>query len=118
MKKNEFEVLEHLGEGGYGTVELIRHPKWGTVAHKKISKISVSDSSFTTLQNEANIQKNLKHQNIVILYRCKIRLNSLWALSGVHEIWTCGSVCGSVQGQMGMESTNNIRCCAGNVLST
>ena len=32
-----FEILEHLGDGGYGSVYRVRHNRWGIVAYKKFS---------------------------------------------------------------------------------
>ena len=63
-----FEVLEHLGEGGYGSVDLVWHEEWGLVAYKKLTTSSMPEKYLSKLKEESKIQQGLHHPNIVTLY--------------------------------------------------
>ena len=66
---SEFTTLRQIGEGGYGSVYLLRHPVWGEVVLKQLRKSNDSrEQDMTALQREADILPRLRHPNIVTLY--------------------------------------------------
>ena len=60
-----FRVLNQLGEGGYGTVHLVEHNRFGTVAYKTYPGAYTSRKE---LEVEAEQHRILRHPNVVILY--------------------------------------------------
>lgn len=66
----QFEETKSIGKGSYGTVQLATHIKSGIrVAVKKIDKKSLKTTKMKdTMRREIQIQKKLKHVNIVRLY--------------------------------------------------
>ena len=60
-----FRVLKTLGEGGYGTVQLVDHNRLGIVAYKTCPGAS---TNRTELEMEAEQHRILRHPNIVTLY--------------------------------------------------
>ena len=68
----EYEMLNLLGEGGFGKVFLARHKQTGQKYGIKIIKTenigSVND--IHSIFVEAEILKSLKHQNIVKVHKC------------------------------------------------
>lgn len=69
---SEYEIISHLGDGGYGTVELGKHKKTGEMVAIKITKADTIDSAKDVYQvfSEAETLKNLKHPNIVTMQNC------------------------------------------------
>ena len=68
LKQNQpFRVLKQLGEGGYGTVQLVDHTRFGTVAYKTCPGAS-TDKVQAELKSEAEKHRILWHPNVVILY--------------------------------------------------
>ena len=63
-----FQVLRHLGEGGYGSVSLVKHDRWGLVAYKRGIGASTDSRISALLKEEAIRHKNLHDSNIVVLY--------------------------------------------------
>jgi serine/threonine protein kinase len=63
----EFTKNVSLGKGSYGEVELAKHKKTGkNFAVKKIDKQSLANKKIrATLNREVQIQKQIKHENIV-----------------------------------------------------
>ena len=71
MKLSELAFEEKIiGKGSYGSVQLATHIPTGTkVAVKKLDKASIKTPKLQeTLNREIQIQKKLKHVNIVRLY--------------------------------------------------
>ena len=65
----QFHILKQIGEGGYGSVYLIKHPTWGEVVLKKLrDQNDIGADDLDILRHEADILKPLWHQNIVTLY--------------------------------------------------
>ena len=64
----EFKTLNRLGVGGYGFVDLIEHPKFGIVAYKALRAPSEDDKYLRQFQKEVEIQKDLRHPNIALLF--------------------------------------------------
>ena len=64
----KFKILKHLGEGGYGSVDLIQHPTWGRIAFKKFTASSSSEKDLERMKKEADIHKNLHHPNILKMF--------------------------------------------------
>ena len=61
-----FEILEHLGDGGYGSVYRVRHNRWGIVAYKNICWRPSKDLRILKeASEEASRHKNLRDPNIV-----------------------------------------------------
>lgn len=69
LKDLAFEPKQ-IGKGAYGTVSVAMHrPSGIRVAVKKIDKVSLTSAKIRdTLKREIEIQKRLKHVNIVRLY--------------------------------------------------
>ena len=65
------ERLSHLGSGGFGSVDLIQHRRWGRVAYKTHPASSATKKCLKQLRKEASIQQRLWHPNIVILFDAK-----------------------------------------------
>ena len=63
-----FKVLEHLGDGGFGSVDLVYHDRLGKVAYKTCPGASTDSRVLAELKGEADRHKNLHHPNIVNLY--------------------------------------------------
>ena len=61
-----FRVLEQLGEGGYGIVQLVDHSRLGRVAYKTCPGASADRRA--ELELEAEQHRTLCHPNVVILY--------------------------------------------------
>ena len=61
-----FRSLKYLGEGGYGTVQLVDHNRFGTVAYKTCPGPSIDRQA--ELKEEADQHRTLHHPNVVILY--------------------------------------------------
>ena len=61
-----FRVLKQLGEGGYGTVQLVNHTRFGRVAYKTCPGASTERQA--ELKEEAEQHRTLHHPNVVILY--------------------------------------------------
>lgn len=62
----EYEVLEKIGEGSFGRVYKARHRHLrGLVALKFIPKIGRTETELQSLRHEFEIQKGLRHPNIV-----------------------------------------------------
>ena len=40
-----FRILKHLGDGGYGSVDLVDHEQWGIVAYKESTGSAGSPNS-------------------------------------------------------------------------
>ena len=67
----KFHILEHLGDGRYGSVYLVHHPRWGIVAHKICvwpSTDSCTSNELKELTEEAKRHRKLRDPNIVILF--------------------------------------------------
>ena len=65
----EFRILNPLGSGGFGCVFLIWHRKFGKIAYKELQESDSGDKHLRKkLEDEATIQRSLKHPNIVALY--------------------------------------------------
>ena len=67
----KFAILDHLGDGGYGSVYLVHHRRWGIVAHKICvcpSTDSCSSTQMKELKEEAERHSKLCDPNIVILF--------------------------------------------------
>jgi serine/threonine protein kinase len=65
----EYRIVDKLGEGGMGEVYRAVHTKIGrTVAVKLMSHAVANPEFFNRFLNEARIQANLHHPNIVTLY--------------------------------------------------
>ena len=62
------EIVRHLGDGGYASVDLVRHPEFGLVAYKKPTTRTGDETYVNQFKKEIQIQKQLKHQNIVKLF--------------------------------------------------
>ena len=62
---NNSDVLKQLGEGGYGTVHLVVHTRYGIAAYKTCPGASTDRKE---LEVEAEQHRNLRHLNVVILY--------------------------------------------------
>ena len=73
LKRNiqPHESLEHLGDGGYGSVTLVQHSKFGKVAYKKLLASPTLGNSSGDLMDEAQIQEKLRHPNIVVLFETR-----------------------------------------------
>ena len=66
-KTREFSSV--LGKGAYGEVELFQHiNNQKLVAIKKIQKSNISKEAFGAFRREIEIQKSLRHSNIIKLY--------------------------------------------------
>ena len=64
-----YSVLKPIGAGGYGTVYLVRHPTLGDFALKKLRNSNdIGENDLKYLRREADILKNMRHQNIVTFY--------------------------------------------------
>ena len=64
-----YSVLKLIGAGGYGTVYLVRHSTLGDVALKKLKNSNdIGENDLKYLRREADILKNMRHQNIVTFY--------------------------------------------------
>jgi len=68
----KFTSSKSIGKGSYGTVQVATHvPSGIKVAVKMIEKSTLTNSKIReTLRREIQIQKKLKHINIVRLYTC------------------------------------------------
>ena len=64
-KDQPFQVLKQLGGGGYGTVQLVDHIRFGIVAYKTCPGDSTDRKK---LEMEAKQHRILRHPNIIILY--------------------------------------------------
>ena len=62
-----FRILKHLGDGGYGSVDLVDHDQWGIVAYKK-STGSPDSRVLDEWRDEARRHRDLRHPNIVAFY--------------------------------------------------
>ena len=60
--------IEHLGVGGYGSVDLIEHQQFGIAAYKSLIAPSDDEKYLRQFQKEIEIQKNLRHPNIALLF--------------------------------------------------
>ena len=67
-RNGDVRILRHLGEGGYGSVDLIEHPKFGIVAYKQLRTSNNDEKSILLSKKEADIQTKLRHPNITVLY--------------------------------------------------
>ena len=64
-----YEVLEHLGDGSFGRVYKARRKNSGfTVAMKFISKYGKNEKDIKTLRQEISILKTLNHENIILMF--------------------------------------------------
>ena len=62
-------VVMHLGDGGYGSVDLVRHPRLGEVAFKTLLSQTNDDTKYIDqFKKEINIQIQLSHPNIANLF--------------------------------------------------
>ena len=69
MTYRHFEILKQIGEGGYGSVYLVHHSTLGKVVLKKLrAQNDIGADDLGILKHEANILKDLRHQNIITLY--------------------------------------------------
>ena len=69
----DFPIIKHLGAGGFGSVDLIEHSRLGRVAYKKLTTSrKVSEADQLKLMKEAEIQQNLRHPFIVVLYEATV----------------------------------------------
>ena len=79
-KDEDFRILKTLGSGGFGCVYLIRHRTYGRIAYKELQKklptSAFGEEHLETLREEAKIQQNLKHPNIVVLYGAQFDANN------------------------------------------
>ena len=65
----QFNIVKQIGEGGYGSVFLVKHLKWGEVVLKKLQDTKdIDNCDLDILKHEANILKNLRHPNVVTFY--------------------------------------------------
>ncbi|CAG9318784.1 unnamed protein product [Blepharisma stoltei] len=64
-----FEILKHLGEGGYGKVYLVRDKRTNIIrAIKEVQKSKTDSQSNQSLLDEVEILKELDHPNIMKIY--------------------------------------------------
>ena len=70
-----FAVLKHLGEGGYGKVDLVQHDQFGKVAYKTCTGASTDKGIQDKLREEADRHMKLRHPNIVIFYEAVFSSN-------------------------------------------
>ena len=61
------QVQKTLGQGGYGVVHKALHSEWGTVAYKKLFAQHIKERDMCALKQEAEIQWELQHPNIVTI---------------------------------------------------
>ena len=62
----QFKFLKKIGEGGYGSVYSVVHPKWGEVVLKKLRDSNdIGEKDLDYLRHEADILKSLNHPNVV-----------------------------------------------------
>ena len=62
-KIQPFQISKLLGEGGFGTVQLVRHDRLGEVAFK-----TCPIERKAELELEAELHRTLNHPNIVVLH--------------------------------------------------
>ena len=66
---NDYDILNTIGQGGYGSVKKVVHKITGEVrAMKMIKKESCDESYLKSLTNEINILRQLDHPHIMKLY--------------------------------------------------
>lgn len=70
LQFTDFELIKHLGSGGFSTVYLARCKVDGTLCALKFIKKSsiVSESKYKMLENEKNILFTIDHTRLVDLY--------------------------------------------------
>ena len=74
-----FKKIKFLGDGGFGSVFLVLHNKWGKVAYKQCAESFNQDRHLTELKEEADRHRNLRHPNIVLLYEA-VFSSDVWGL--------------------------------------
>ena len=65
-ENHPFQILKQLGDGGFGTVQLVDHTRFGIVAFKSCP--GTSTESKAELESEAEQHRTLHHPNVVTLY--------------------------------------------------
>lgn len=66
---SDYDVLEILGQGAFGTVHKVRDKSDGGIfAMKAISKFNLNEQSIFMLRQELRIHKYLRHPHITKLY--------------------------------------------------
>ncbi|BCN32826.1 serine/threonine-protein kinase [Anaeromicropila herbilytica] len=63
---NKYEVIDTLGKGGNATVYLVKHIR--LQSYRAIKRIDKENKLYSQIINEANILKNIRHNNIPIIY--------------------------------------------------
>lgn len=77
--QGKYEIIEHLGDGGFGAVYKARHLELGlTVAIKLLHpEMLTHEENRTRFQTEGKILEKLSHPNVVHLYENGISTNHL-----------------------------------------
>ncbi|CAL5325087.1 unnamed protein product [Camellia sinensis] len=66
---NDYDIRYCIGTGGYGSVYRAQLPS-GKVVSSKLHHLEAEEPTFDkSLKNEAQMSTNIRHQNIVKLYR-------------------------------------------------
>ena len=65
IKADDLEIIDTVGEGGFGVVHRARHSRWGIVAFKKLNSEFIKRSEGNKWKKEAEIQSRLDHPNII-----------------------------------------------------
>lgn len=80
IKNYTYNERHCLGEGSFGKVYEAISDEGKKVAIKKVEQKLISSDSYlrSSLENEINIMKKLKHPNIVELYDVVLTANSIY----------------------------------------
>nr|CAH0111353.1 unnamed protein product [Daphnia galeata] len=95
----DYEVLEKIGEGSFGRVYKARHRHLrGLVALKFIPKIGRTECELQSLRHEFEIQKGLRHPNIVHMLGAFETLKELvvvteYVESDLYKLLEDGTLC-------------------------
>jgi calcium-dependent protein kinase len=67
--RDDYELLETLGEGAYGVVGKCKNKQTGAIrAVKRLSKSNITEKELKNIANEIQIVKELDHPNILRMY--------------------------------------------------
>uniref|UniRef100_A0A5S6QZ18 Mitogen-activated protein kinase kinase kinase kinase n=1 Tax=Trichuris muris TaxID=70415 RepID=A0A5S6QZ18_TRIMR len=74
--KEDYELLQRVGNGTYGDVYKARHLDTGELAAIKVIKLEPGDD-FSVIQQEIVMMKECKHPNIIAYYNSYLRRDKL-----------------------------------------